>query len=455
MERFGSVISVGDPWQSINFTHQPLNVTMIHDPPFTYVEENASGAISQRGYLVDLWKIVAEELQLRYTLQPPPRGGYGALLENGTWSGIIGQLDAKRADVGLGWFTYREDRAAVVDFADLVPVFTGDLQFLVRRGARTTPRLSSEMFDSLLRPLHSSVWLVLLLSLLVLAAVLSTTVALNRRRAESDETCREFGLGSSALAAFMAVTGQGWAVTPDSLAARIATMSAWMMSILVSTTYTANLISHLTVGEPEMPITSLAEFRASSDWTLAVEFGVGAMGDWAKSSDPNLYHLYQRAVTGDRYLAMGGNEDNIRRAAGPKTLMYYNREIAFSVIGRETCELLPLEPDTDHRGVRNYLVLRKGIRPLKKAMDRVLQRLMQAGTLDHLKRRWFGVADQQCSDDVTFRPLTLADLLAVLVITPLAAARARSEPSVGYGARRAATGTAYLAWERRDGQWYR
>ena len=49
----------------------------------------------------------------------------------------------------------------MIDYTDLVPVFTGDLEFLVRRGARTTPRLSSEVFDSLLRPLHSSVWLVL------------------------------------------------------------------------------------------------------------------------------------------------------------------------------------------------------------------------------------------------------------------------------------------------------
>ena len=47
---------------------------------------------------------------------------------------------------------------------------------------------------------------------------------------------------------------------------------------------------------------------------------------------------------------------------------------------------------------------------------------MQVGTLDHLKRRWFGNGRQQCSDGAVFRPLTLADLLAVLVITPLAAA---------------------------------
>ena len=44
---------------------------------------------------MDLWSIVAEELQLSYRVVTPPSGGFGALLENGTWSGIIGELDAK------------------------------------------------------------------------------------------------------------------------------------------------------------------------------------------------------------------------------------------------------------------------------------------------------------------------------------------------------------------------
>ena len=47
---------------------------------------------------------------------------------------------------------------------------------------------------------------------------------------------------------------------------------------------------------------------------------------------------------------------------------------------------------------------------------------MQAGTRERLQRRWFGSGRQQCSDGAVFRPLTLADLLAVLAITPLAAA---------------------------------
>ena len=51
-----------------------------------------------------------------------------------------------------------------------------------------------------------------------------------------------------------------------------------------------------------------------------------------------------------------------------------------------------------------------------------MRRLMQSGAIQRVRRRWFGDGRQQCSDEAVFRPLTLADLLAMLVIMPLAAA---------------------------------
>ena len=48
---------------------------------------------------------------------------------------------------------------------------------------------------------------------------------------------------------------------------------------------------------------------------------------------------------------------------------------------------------------------------------------LQSGVLDRVKVRWFGTSSARCADaEAVFRPLTLADLLAVLAIAPLAAA---------------------------------
>ena len=53
---------------------------------------------------------------------------------------------------------------------------------------------------------------------------------------------------------------------------------------MISVNYTANVISHLTVSRPEIPITSLEEFASRQDWTFAMEYGLGALGDWAVRS---------------------------------------------------------------------------------------------------------------------------------------------------------------------------
>ena len=62
---------------------------------------NGSGkAILDRGIFVDIFKELSNMLNFSYTTTPPPDGKYGALKEDGTWSGMVGQLHDKRVDIG-------------------------------------------------------------------------------------------------------------------------------------------------------------------------------------------------------------------------------------------------------------------------------------------------------------------------------------------------------------------
>ena len=44
---------------------------------------------------MELWDILCQELKMTYRMLPPTDTGYGALLANGTWIGMVGQLEAK------------------------------------------------------------------------------------------------------------------------------------------------------------------------------------------------------------------------------------------------------------------------------------------------------------------------------------------------------------------------
>ncbi|XP_043245689.1 glutamate receptor ionotropic, kainate 4-like [Amphibalanus amphitrite] len=420
MERVGSLVRLG------NFSDvytEELKIANFHDPPFLYVEKIGEGRYNYSGYLLDLWDVMCRELNVTYRMLPPSPGGFGALLTNGTWTGMVGEVVSQRADVALSWLHYRRDRAAVLEYLDMVPVFSASYDFFLRAGERDAPQLSGDVFSSLLRPLHTNVWLLLLLSMLVLSVGLTLTVRLNRGRGETESTCRQFSLGSSVLAIFMTVTGQGWSVLPACLSARTVTISSWVLGILISINYTANLMSFLTVSRPEAPISSLDEFSARDDWTFAMESGVGIIGDWAKSASASERHLYRRVVTGERFLALNGTPEVMARAARPNTLLYYNMPMLFKWLEEDACHLLPLRKKHPHRREEpNYLVLRRGLGALRNRMNKLLQRLLQSGAVDRLRRRWFGHGRRLCAAVAAVRPLTLADLAAVLAVTPLAAA---------------------------------
>ena len=57
-------------------------------------------AILDKGIFVEIFKELSNLLNFSYTTTVPLDGKYGALKDDGTWSGMVGQLHDKRADIG-------------------------------------------------------------------------------------------------------------------------------------------------------------------------------------------------------------------------------------------------------------------------------------------------------------------------------------------------------------------
>ena len=66
-------------------------------------------------------------------------------------------------------------------------------------------------------------------SLLLVSLVLRVTIRFCRPAAELHQTQHQFDLLTCHLNTVMSVMGQGWAGTPDSLPARIVTLSGWVL----------------------------------------------------------------------------------------------------------------------------------------------------------------------------------------------------------------------------------
>lgn len=56
------------------------------------MDKTEDGTVSYKGYCIDLINELARNLHFTYDLYLVPDGKYGALTDNGTWNGMVGEL---------------------------------------------------------------------------------------------------------------------------------------------------------------------------------------------------------------------------------------------------------------------------------------------------------------------------------------------------------------------------
>ncbi|XP_069991994.1 probable glutamate receptor [Penaeus vannamei] len=244
---------------TFRFTEEvSLVVTGGHWPPHLLVTEGEEpGTFSMEGPMFSLLEALAEAMNFSYTLTRPPDGYWGAPLANGTWTGMVGQIHRKEADLALGPFALTEARAEAATMTKAV--FFDKLCIIGGRG-----RPESDPWGFLL-PLAPAVWLALLLGMLLTCA---SFAALGEGGAE------DRGLLRAAGVLFMHVRSllqQGLRRDVQPARARLV-VGGWLLAaMLVTWSYSGNLASLLTVRHVAQPVQGLGDIVGSEDTVVVME----------------------------------------------------------------------------------------------------------------------------------------------------------------------------------------
>ncbi|XP_043190468.1 glutamate receptor ionotropic, kainate 4-like [Amphibalanus amphitrite] len=402
-----------------------LRLAALHDPPYLFINQRADRGLRYDGLLWDLWQLLAEGLQLRYRIIPLWDGGYGHRSANGTWSGLAAELVYNRADVGLSWIAHSPERDKVIDYVDTVPIDISEETFLVRQGPEEELRLDVKVMLSLLEPLKPQVWWTLVASLLVIAMVLRLTL-----RYEEREFGNNFRTGwggrkmENSRTSSKSREKDGWEHSPNRLSPRLVSLSAWLLGIIIYTSYTANLTSHLAASHPGLPLESLDDFAKQSDWKFACEPGQLQIGVWAASHDPVERELSRRYEQRDRLLVanLSGPEEQLTALLRPKVMLYIDARKLRRWLGQRSCSLVPLPRAPPSVPLKGYLTVSKKLPALKKALNEEMLRLASTGVLQRLKNQWLSVQKSMCKRQPAFRQVTLGNLMGVVALVPLAIA---------------------------------
>ena len=73
-----------------------------HSMPYVGINHDQGDAkVLDEGIFVDFFLELQKELNFTFTAYPTPDDQWGTLRSDGTWTGVVGELQMKRADIGL------------------------------------------------------------------------------------------------------------------------------------------------------------------------------------------------------------------------------------------------------------------------------------------------------------------------------------------------------------------
>ncbi|XP_040071934.1 glutamate receptor ionotropic, kainate 2 isoform X2 [Ixodes scapularis] len=231
------------------------------NPPYTMLKKDAHLRVGNdrfEGYCVDLMDALAKKIGFQYSLHLVKDGLYGSPTSSGEWNGMIRELIDREADMAIVDLTITYVREQAVDFT--MPFMNTGISILFRK-----PLIGDAPLFSFLFPFSVDVWLYMLTAYLALSlwyCLLGRfspmenkhTFGENCEPKDLDDIAEELGMTNRFWFAIGSLMQQGSDLNPSAVSTRIIASIWWFFTLIMISSYTANLAAFLTAQRLTSPI---------------------------------------------------------------------------------------------------------------------------------------------------------------------------------------------------------
>ncbi|XP_069125666.1 glutamate receptor ionotropic, kainate 2-like [Argopecten irradians] len=375
----------------MDFGNRTLLIATQEAKPFT-IRSEVNGTVTFTGFCLDILDELAMRFNFRYTLIEPPDGLWGGPNPDGSWNGMVGMVKRGEIAFAIGPFTITSLREQVIDFTK--PFMEDGAGILTTR-----PDADSDKFFRIIRPFALPVWgciaiaIVCVGLLLFIVNRLSPYTAYNRRH--KDSSPEEVSLTSNMWLVFGTFVNQGGVTYPTAISGRCIVGFWWVFTILITSTYTANLAAFLTVTIAVKPINSLNELAAHEQIKPLVKAGT------------NLYSLFQTADSGiyktiwsrmnDMPVVKSTNEalDIVRTSN--TAYMTDRSQLEYHVLS--DCKTYALADEIFNTAGYGFVVPEHA--PYLDSFNYNIMRMQEAGLIEKWRQKWWPRSDQCSVSDRT------------------------------------------------------
>uniref|UniRef100_A0AAX7VZH2 Glutamate receptor n=1 Tax=Astatotilapia calliptera TaxID=8154 RepID=A0AAX7VZH2_ASTCA len=406
---------------SINVTDTLFNTTLIIttilENPYVMLRQNhqeLEGNDRYEGFCVDMLKELADILKFKYRIRLVGDGVYGVPGANGTWTGMVGELISRKADLAVAGLTITAEREKVIDFSKPFMTLGISIMYRVHLGRRPG-------YFSFLDPFSPGVWLFMLLAYLAVSCILFLVARLTPYEWYNPHPClkgrcnlliNQYSLGNSFWFPVGGFMQQGSTIAPRALSTRCVSGVWWAFTLIIISSYTANLAAFLTVQRMEVPIESVDDL---ADQT-AIEYGTMHGGSTMTFFQNSRYQTYQRMwnfmQSKQPSVFVKSTEEGIARVLN-SNYAYLLESTMNEYYRQRNCNLTQIGGLLDTKGYGIGMPLGSVYRD---EFDLAILKLQEDNRLEILKRKWWDGGKCPKEEDHRAKGLGMENIGGIFVV---------------------------------------
>ncbi|XP_071386907.1 glutamate receptor ionotropic, kainate 3 [Centroberyx affinis] len=380
-----------------SLANRSLVITTILEEPYVMLKKSDKALVGNdrfEGFCIDLLKELANILGFTYEIRLVPDGKYGSQDDKGQWNGMIRELIEHRADLAVAPLTITYMREKVIDFSK--PFMSMGISILYRK-----PNATNNGFFSFLNPMTPDIWVYILLAYLGVSCVLFVIARFSPYEWYDAHPCNpgsdvvenNFTLLNSFWFGVGSLMQQGSELMPKALSTRIIGGIWWFFTLIIISSYTANLAAFLTVERMDSPVDSADDIAKQTK----IEYGVvkdGATMSFFKKSKVSTFEKMWAFMSSKPSTSLVKSiEDGIQRVLkSDYALLMESTTIDY--ITRRNCNLTQVGGIIDSKGYGIGTPLGS---PYRDKITIAILSILEDGRLHMLKEKWW--SGSSCLDE--------------------------------------------------------
>uniref|UniRef100_A0A8C9YMH5 Glutamate receptor n=1 Tax=Sander lucioperca TaxID=283035 RepID=A0A8C9YMH5_SANLU len=410
---------------STSMENRTVVVTTIMEGPYVMLKKNwelYEGNDQFEGYCVDLASEIAKHIGIKYKISIVPDGKYGARdPETKIWNGMVGELVYGKAEIAVAPLTITLVREEVIDFSK--PFMSLGISIMIKKPQKSKPGVFS-----FLDPLAYEIWMCIVFAYIGVSVVLFLVSRFSpyewhaeepeegtTELGPTDQPPNEFGIFNSLWFSLGAFMQQGCDISPRSLSGRIVGGVWWFFTLIIISSYTANLAAFLTVERMVSPIESAEDLAKQTE----IAYGTldsGSTKEFFRRSKIAVYEkMWSYMKSAEPTVFTKTTAEGVARVRKSKGKYAFLLESTMNEYTeqRKPCDTMKVGGNLDSKG---YGIATPKGSQLRNAVNLAVLKLNEQGLLDKLKNKWWYDKGECGSGGGDSKALSLSNVAGVFYI---------------------------------------